>query len=131
MVGWKNGKEYVCQHWEVNVTLTDEAWTESRRWDWVYGVIGFDPFENMEALYEFTELPLPRNRTSLYEFVAPFFHRVAQSLQKLRNRLTVEMLLGEVSGNLDMMRHKLLDRDQSFPHSYDRIHLSNIPYVLL
>ncbi len=130
MVGWKNGKEYVCQHWEVNVTLTDEAWTESRRWDWVYGVIGFDPFENMEALYEFTELPLPRNRTSLYEFVAPFFQRVAQSLQKLRNRLTVEMLLGEVSGNLDMLRHQLLDRDQCFPHSYDRIHLSNIPYVL-
>ena len=130
MVGWKNGKEYVCQHGEVNVTLTDEASTESRRWDWVYGVIGFDPFENMEALYELTGLPLPKNQTLLYEFVAPFFHRVAQSLQKLRNRLTVEMLLGEVSGNLDMMRHKLLDRNQSFPHSYDRIHLSNIPYVL-
>lgn len=97
MVGWKNGKEYVCQHWEVNVTLTDEAWTESRRWDWVYGVIGFDPFENMEVLYELTGLPLPKNQTPLYEFVAPFFHRVAQSLQKLRNRLTVEMLLGEVS----------------------------------
>ncbi|KAI4220875.1 MAG: hypothetical protein LQ349_007983 [Xanthoria aureola] len=127
MVGWKNGKEYVCRHWEVNVTLTDEAWTESRRWDWVYGVIGFDPFENMEALYELTGLPLPKNQTSLYEFVAAFFQRVAQSLQKLRNRLMVEMLLGEVWGNLDMIQHKILDRDQSFPHSYDRIHLSNIP----
>lgn len=71
----------------------------------------------MEALCEVTEIPPPETTTSLYEFVVPFFQRVAQSLQKLRNRLTVEVMLGEVSANLDMIRRELLDRETSFPQS--------------
>lgn len=32
-VGLKNGKAYVCQHWEVNVSMVDEGWTtEMRKW---------------------------------------------------------------------------------------------------
>lgn len=81
----------------------------------------------MKELYKFTRIPTPMNTTSLYEYVAPFFHLAAQSLQQLRDRLTVEVMLGEVSGILDMMRHQVLDPNSSFPHSYDCIHLSNIP----
>ncbi|KAL8658086.1 MAG: hypothetical protein Q9226_001290 [Calogaya cf. arnoldii] len=125
--GWRNGKAHVCHHWEVNVTLIDEGWTENNRYEWVYGTIGFDPFEMMKEFYKFTKIPKPTDATSLYEYVAPLFRHAALALQQVRDRVTVEVTLGEVSGILDRMRHGLLDRNSSFPHSYDRIHLSNIP----
>ncbi|KAI4263548.1 MAG: hypothetical protein L6R42_001303 [Xanthoria sp. 1 TBL-2021] len=89
---WKNGKACVCHHCKVNVTLTVDGWTVGDRWEWVYGTIGFGPFEVMKELYKLTKIPPPKNKTSLYEYMAPLFHRAAQLLQQLRDRLTVEVI---------------------------------------
>lgn len=125
--GLKKYKEHVCRNWRVNVTMLDEAWTKSEASSELKGVLTFNPFDMMSQLYKRSGVPLPKDTSSLFEFVAPFFELVAYSLQHLRNRFTVEIAIGEVSSVLDMIRYELLDRPKSFPHSYDKIQLSNIP----
>ena len=121
----KKAAKHVRQKWALNVTLLD---------DWVKATAGtlesaivFDPFQMMDELYEYTGLPAPKDTTSLYEYVAPFFLKVAQSLRNFRNRFKCEFILGEVTEILESMRHGIINRPQDFARVYDRVHLSNIP----
>ncbi|KAL8866624.1 MAG: hypothetical protein Q9174_006190 [Haloplaca sp. 1 TL-2023] len=124
---WKSNKKYVCQNWEVNVTLIDGESSKSRRWEWVSSGVGFDPFEMKDAFQVSGQSATSTKSSCLYDDVAPFFHCVAKSIQKLRNRLTVEVIVGEVTVMLDKIQHCLLDREDLYPQKYDRVHLSNIP----
>lgn len=63
--------------------------------------MGLHPLSMMGELYETTGPQPQKNTSSLYHYVACFFQHVARSLQKLRSRLTVDIVLGEVSGVLE------------------------------
>lgn len=128
---WKTAKSHVRQQWKVNVTMLDRGWDNGTTAGGPDGVVAPDPFRLMSELFDLTEIETPKDTTSLYDFVVHFFLRVAQSLAKIRDRLRVETVLGEVSDVLDRIRYGIMARKKSFPRSYNRIHMSNVPCVYL
>lgn len=123
---WKNASTHIRRNWKINVTMLDRGWGNSTPGS-VDGVLAADPFRLMSELCDLVMIPTPQDSTSLYEFVASFFLSVARSLDKFRDRLVVECVLGEVSSVLECIAHGITDREKKLPRSFNRIHLSNIP----
>ena len=126
MQGWQNARTHIRRNWKVNVTMLDRGWGIDTTGS-VNGVLPADPFRLMSELSDLVMIPTPQDSTSLYEFVASFFLSVARSLDRLRDRLVVECVLGEVSSVLECITHGISDREKKFPRSFNRLHLSNVP----
>ncbi|KAH7369666.1 hypothetical protein BKA65DRAFT_544398 [Rhexocercosporidium sp. MPI-PUGE-AT-0058] len=85
--------------------------------------------------------PINKNALGLYDQISPLFKSVAKAMKKLEGRIQVEPILGDFMDSVDRMRHDIYRSDKkatpegdnrwprptSFPHLFDRIHLSNIP----
>lgn len=123
----------VRQDWKINVTLFDIVW---ERLD-VDRDCFFYPFDVAERFYLKTGLKEPERPTCLYDYVAPFFIEVAHAMKHLDARLCIEVICGEMSAVMEMMRYGFLDHRnkdhsdesdvRSLPTQFDRIHMSNIP----
>ena len=123
---WKNARTHIRRNWKVNVTMLDRGWGNGTAGS-VDGVLAADPFWLMSELSDLVMISTLQDSTSLYEFVALFFLSVARALDRLRERLVVECVLGEVSSVLECVAQGITDREKKFPRSFNRIHLSNVP----
>ncbi|KAK3080588.1 hypothetical protein LTS18_015033 [Coniosporium uncinatum] len=124
--------KYLDENWKPNVTLIDIEEQSGRKDDFL-GVthvylpcLAFDPFALEKCFYE--GQPQPGGTKPLFEHIAPFFSSVAQALDRLSDRLTIEFIHGEMVEVVEGIRYKVLnDRPANAPILYDRIHMSNIP----
>lgn len=106
----------------------DEEWPEGQVYKGdLKSILTFDPFVIVSRFYLHTGLDEPTEDPTLYAYVAKFFARVAVAIQRLRDRLVVEVIYGEISDTLEGIRYRILDRVDSFPTEYDQVHLSNVP----
>ncbi|KAL1970428.1 hypothetical protein VTN77DRAFT_4072 [Rasamsonia byssochlamydoides] len=120
-------RKYLGENWCVNPTLLDEDWMIKAKGELD---VGFNPFElatRLEAILV-PEEKGARRRTKLFDYVTEFFQMVVMALRRVRNRLTVEMLLDDLAAVIDSLRHGLVEgRDQDAPTAFDVVHLSNVP----
>jgi len=127
---WQKAKTHVAENWSINVTIMDEEWPEDQAYKGdLKSILAFDPFAIMTRFYLHTGLDEPTEDPTLYAYAAKFFARVAVAIQRLQDRLVVEVIHGEISDVLEAIRYRTLDRADNFPTEYDQVHLSNIPLV--
>jgi hypothetical protein len=126
-------KKHIGEHWHFNITLTDKEWYADLRGKEMFDV-GFDPFESVNNHFPYDEVSnKPRNPDRLFEHMKPFFLDAAKAIGYLGDRLKVEAILGDYVDVAEKIEFGLFDtstRPKEFPILYDRIHLSNVPYVL-
>ncbi|KAL8773397.1 MAG: hypothetical protein Q9194_004354 [Teloschistes cf. exilis] len=122
----KKIKTHVSNTWTMNVTMLDARW-QGPLYDTFGAVLSFDPFGAVDNLYLHTGLERPQQKPCLYNHVARFFAHVATAIGRLRKRLVIEIMDGEVNNMLETIRYNSSDRPETFPVKYDRVHLSNIP----
>lgn len=127
-------KDHLSKHWYFNTTLIDIEWYNNLpREDFD---VGFDPFEALDH-FPYDEVSTkPRNPDRLYDHMAPFFIDTAKAIKQLKGRLQVEAILGDYADVAEKIQFGLFkdmageDRcSKDFPVLFDRIHLSNVPYV--
>lgn len=79
---------------------------------------------------------MPEDPKRLFDYVSPFFLSVAGGLRHLQNRITVEVICGELVQTSEEIRYDLLQHREktdenwvtsAFPDRYDRIHLNHVP----
>lgn len=127
---WQKAKTHVAENWSINVTIMDEEWPEDQAYKGdLKSILAFDPFAIMTRFYLHTGLDEPTEDPTLYAYAAKFFACVAVAIQRLQDRLVVEVIHGEISDVLEAIRYRTLDRADNFPTEYDQVHLSNIPLV--
>jgi hypothetical protein len=130
-------EEHLDNNWKTNTTLVDVEW-ENCRDDGEHPDMRFDPFTMADHLTAETGI-YPQRPERLFDYCAMFFLQTARALDKLKDRLTLEIVMSEVgqllekTRNMDLHNRNELPRSDtkgdrsSFPRLYDRIHLSNIP----
>ena len=130
----KSLEQQIESNWKTNVTIIDiEGLTERDDKDPTPDV-GFNPWQLPDQLYNSTAKHQPDNPTCLYDYVSPFFLETASAMKRLRHKLTIEVVSGDLYTALDMIRHSCLEsrknnqaneKDASnFPSLYGRIHMS-------
>ncbi|KAF2871213.1 hypothetical protein BDV95DRAFT_619358 [Massariosphaeria phaeospora] len=118
-------QRYTEDTWKPNVTLVDLNYVLQGR-DLLD--VGHDAMEFAETLYDGCVWPGPKRTTKLYDFAKGYFLATARGISGIRDRLTIEARSGEIGRILEGIRYgHMNDRDPSYPTTYDRIHLSNIP----
>jgi hypothetical protein len=87
------------------------------------------------------EVDNSRRPTRLFDYVTPYFTKVANAIKSLEGRLQVEVIYGELvdvceklrfglHGDQDDLETKAIELDghpKGFRVSFDRIYLSNVP----
>ncbi|KAI2467676.1 hypothetical protein F4781DRAFT_423198 [Annulohypoxylon bovei var. microspora] len=134
---------YLDDHWKVNSTLTD--WSDQM----VRSDLGLklnvmhDPFCIIDCLTKQATSMIKSSRSaySVLTLATEFFERVCISLILLKERLTVEMIVGDMADVLERVRYGALDRPKKrqgegdrvsptttdWPKKYHFIHMSNVP----
>lgn len=132
-------RDYLDKNWKPNVTIIDVDWDIRRETD-----ESSDPyiFSNPSKLgWKLNSAPNESDArlaglTSTSAYLEGFFNMVSGALKQLEERLTVEVVIGEMSDCFERIHLDAFTlRDemqgnadpQSFPKKYDRIHMSNIP----
>lgn len=132
-------RDYLDENWKPNVTIIDVDWDIRRETD-----ESSDPyiFSNPSKLgWKLNSGPDEYDArlaglTSTSAYFEGFFNMVSGALKQLEERLTVEVVIGEMSDCFERIHLDAFTlRDemqgnadpQSFPKKYDRIHMSNIP----
>lgn len=136
--------DYIEANWVTNPTLIDVDYAEGAVAGWLpwahHGATDEDEVPAIEA--DPIELAgklsgLSKAKGAL-ETVGSFFGVVSLALVMLSDRLKIEALVGEMTDVMERIRWDCLEsRSQpsggidpsTFPSTYDRIHMSNIPYV--
>ncbi len=132
-------KEHMKKHWHFNTTLMDADWyndMKKENFD-----VGFNPFETMKH-FPYDEVSTkPQNPERLFDHLSPFFADAAKSIKQLEGRLMVEAVLGDYADVAEQIQFGLYSdhsggstggaRPKEFPTVYDRIHLSNVPFVAI
>ncbi|XXG97554.1 hypothetical protein Hte_003859 [Hypoxylon texense] len=130
--------DYLDKHWKVNATLIDvdfEAVSNE------LPHVGHDPFFTIKSLDKPSPALSATERTSKYyvlNYAVKFFARVSFSILTLKDRMTIEILVGDMMDVLERLRYGHLDRypqgrlagdqeDTEWPRKYHIIHASNIP----
>lgn len=111
-------RTYLDQHWLVNVTLLDINPREQPQ------DLGFNPFDFAQAvrgILSGQEKGGPP-KTTLYDHVLEFFQMVAVALRKLRERLTVEIMIDDPAAAIDAIS---ISEDREFPATFDLVHLTD------
>ena len=109
-------KKHVAEHWQPNLTMLDIPWLLSG--DHLYN-ISPDPWQVQTKL---TSLSRIRSRTKpsrFLEFVEDFFQTAVAGLGCVRDRVKVEITVGDIAKTLEVSR--------ASGQTFDRIHLSNVP----
>ncbi len=137
-------KAYLIKEWRTNVTLIDAEWEKSRLADSKKSSsrsedvdVDTEQFSLVEKLYSESGLTKPTNPTRLYDYIAPFFVKVAAAIKQLKGRMIIEAVCGEFAAVMEQIRYGLLDHrhpeqisnegSPEFPCKYDKIYMSNIP----
>ncbi|EGF98561.1 uncharacterized protein MELLADRAFT_113407 [Melampsora larici-populina 98AG31] len=133
---------HIDNTWKPNITLADIVWENENA---VAGHLphpetSFTPFEVFGNLMK--GLGQPESTISdgkmLMNVAEFYFMMVGQAIHGLRDRMLVEVCLGEMADCLEKMRYQTLSRTTETkskdclllskrPHKYHVIHLSNIP----
>jgi hypothetical protein len=118
------------QHWKPNVTAIDLDFHRSldpSDPDREISIM-YDPSQFGKSLQEMESQP--ENPRGLISYAGHWFGRVALALHKIKSKLHIEVMCGDVNAILDQMRYDLADNAGSAngePRLFDRIYLSNIP----
>lgn len=140
----KNEKARVSAHidstWKPNITLADITW-EKENSRMPRPDLTFTPFEVMANLMKGCmgeQGTSPACGERLMNVVEFYFVMVGKSISGLRERMLVEVCLGEMSDCLEKLQYQTLARateteskdclvSSKWPHKYHVIHMSNIP----
>lgn len=126
-------KKFLRVNWKFNVTFISLDWYK----DCGQIDLSQDPFQQIIKLFVGDSPPVHESGSLLYDVLEKFFIPVAQSINALRGRFQAEMAQGDCIDTLERLRYDLYvgenpmhgkwARPDTFPCTYDRIHLSNIP----
>lgn len=133
---------HIDSKWRSNITLVD---IEFEKANLVPGRpptpdMSFTPFLVVNLLLTACvgDLQADNSTDPLLSQAEVFFKRTVDTITKLRNRMVVEVCLGEMADVLERIQYQAFDRsDKSnsenglamskWPNKYDVIHMSNIP----
>ncbi|KAI0385283.1 hypothetical protein F5Y04DRAFT_245462 [Hypomontagnella monticulosa] len=135
--------EFINRNWKVNVTLIDVEWL-ARQEPGTAPDMSSDPIGVVEALTrEALKLEGPNRKSTfcVLKHLAEFFEMVSFTCTVLKNRLMVEVIIGDMADTLERLRYGILDRPTQekgaeesespkttdWPQTYHIIHMSNIP----
>jgi hypothetical protein len=102
-----------------------------------------DPFDSVHQFPVEQMVTKPSTPDRLFDHMSPVFIDVAKAIKHLGGRLQVEAIIGDYVDVAENIQHSLYtqktsgqknlqvggSRPRLFHSLYDRIHLSNIPYV--
>ncbi|KAI0843718.1 hypothetical protein F5Y06DRAFT_9719 [Hypoxylon sp. FL0890] len=148
IIGYQHGNkrtrkrisDYLDKHWKVNPTLIDVKW-QARQQPGDVPTMEVDPSGIVKALTgNSSKLDTP-NRKSMYcvlKHAGLFFEKVGLAMLSLKDRLMIEMIIGDMTEVLERLRHGKMVRPQQetdsegrkpsdWPQKYHIIHMSNIP----
>ncbi|KAI1453780.1 hypothetical protein F4805DRAFT_478149 [Annulohypoxylon moriforme] len=125
--------KYLDKHWKVNATLIDMDW-QARQAPGSQSYMENEPFsiiDNLTMQSSKLKVSDPSSRC-LLQHAADFFERVGLSILQLRERLTMEVILGDMADVLERIRYGFLNRavpstTTEWPEKYHIIHMSNTP----
>ncbi|KAI1766876.1 hypothetical protein GGR53DRAFT_528115 [Hypoxylon sp. FL1150] len=140
----KRVDDYLDKHWKVNVTLVDAKFQADQP-PGALPYFGQDPFDTIKSLNDISpKLVLDENKSRYHvlKYAGRFFARLSLSILMLKDRLTIEVIVGEMADTLERLRYGHLDRypqdhggrgqesssaSMEWPQKYHVIHASNIP----
>ncbi|EED17045.1 hypothetical protein TSTA_021060 [Talaromyces stipitatus ATCC 10500] len=118
----ENLRSYVNGKWFVNPTMSEMDVS--------------NPFDICRALYNIVSIQErggPK-KTKLFDYASSFFQMIVVALRKIRGRLSVEYVVGDLAVAIDGIRYGLVEgRHSTTPTVYDLVHLSrpcDIPTVI-
>ncbi|KAI9688328.1 MAG: hypothetical protein M1820_010256 [Bogoriella megaspora] len=125
--------QYVLEHWKSNISMADEFGIQDEEWNPPYS-----PYRFANILSYSVGASVPRQHYqagTLVERLEHFFTETAKGIRLLKDRLKIELIVGEISSVLEEMRNgipnqRLQYRDPEFPLAYDIIYLNNVPDFL-
>ncbi|KAF9055355.1 hypothetical protein BDZ89DRAFT_1055951 [Hymenopellis radicata] len=115
--------EHIAGRWSINYTKLSPDWYQERRGE------ELSPFTTTSILFrdELDRITSTCPVGTLYQITSDCFWRIGQGFKKLRDRFTLEVILGDGFAVMDGIRLKTFSRSAKFPLLYDRIHASNVP----
>jgi hypothetical protein len=121
----KKIEQYIGKNWKINATIFNVASEKAG----YFGDRGDNPFNFRKDVIMAFGLPHGKDQAlGMYASGDFFFSTIATALNKLRDRIYVEIQLGDATKLLEDMRSGLVkERDSTWPIQYDHVHLSNIP----
>ncbi|KAI8958416.1 hypothetical protein F5Y11DRAFT_336255 [Daldinia sp. FL1419] len=133
---------YLDSHWKVNVTLLDAKLQARLAEPKGLDVMDEHPFRVVASMLK----QLPRLRalnTSMncMNLMSDFFQKVGLSLLQLQDKLTIEIIVGDMAEVMERVRYNMLDRPKQkadegdsslstaidWPLRYHVIHMNDIP----
>ena len=107
-------RERVAEEWHPNLTALDCQWLTSG--DHLYNIQP-EPWQaGLNLLFDSSA------SGSFFDHIRQFFHMTVAGLSHIRDRLKVEIVVGDIL--------QALEESRISGQTFDRIHLSNIPYVI-
>jgi len=131
----KKVEDHLDRNWKTNVTLIDMDYEaqmneEEPKPEEPHSVpiLDFDPCETIDQMF-----PTQVSSTGIIDRLSKSFYIISRCLEALvsRSRVTLEVVYGEMTDFMERLRYDCLEDRSTFPKQFDRIHLSNIPYVKL
>jgi hypothetical protein len=122
---------YINDNWKINPTLFDLDLENLRGQE--YGLFTTLEFLPMSIVNRFESVVKTPSLT-IPDF-GQILDDLGHALFNLEHRLTIELIIGDMAAVMDRIRYDILEHrmgmsvSKQYPKVYDRIHLSNIPYV--
>lgn len=146
----RNFDDYINNNWNANMTMIDLVWEAKKErnfevnrpagleWTKLTAIDG-DPVSMAKRLLGDITTPTFPGQKGVIELVASYFFVVSLSLHNVLNssKVRVEMIAGEMTDTMERIRYGHTDgragmkTSVSLPQQFDRVHMSNIPCVLL
>ena len=129
--------EYLDAKWQPNVTFVDSDF-ENKRENKHSAQMDSEPYKVVCDLFANIPATVAGNTTGILNHLCGFFEFISTWTQKIQQQLTVEVVLGEMVDTFERLSCGILRQKQErmgrlnpavFPNSYDRVHMSNIPFV--
>lgn len=91
----------------------------------------YNPLQTVYTIFDSMIAPPPVDvPVSSFDYSSPFFSRVAAALARFGNQMKLEWIAGDLYKTCSDIFHSAAERkEKDFPSTYDRMFLSNIPYV--
>lgn len=150
----KDLNPYIIRAWKPNPTFIDFAWQKYRETD-VHRdgsppEMSYNSFEVATTLHSSIEdLPSPngfKKKECTLDYIGQFWVYTALAINKLRNRLLIEVMVEEMSVAMELIKMDALEyrhetepgtaekqkqaataTASKFPRLFHRIHMSNVP----
>jgi Domain of unknown function (DUF4470) len=118
-------EQYIGKNWKINATIFNVAGEKAG----YIGDRGDNPFDFRKDIIMAMGLQRDKKEApGMYASVYVFFNTIATALNESRDRIYVEIQLGDVTKLLEDTHLGLVkNRDSTWPIQYDHVHLSNVP----